>query len=48
MNILPVGAELFFAEGQTGEQMAKQIVASGNFANALKNYTVFFVQTMNE
>jgi hypothetical protein len=35
MNILPVGAELFHADGRT--DVAKLTVTSCNFANALKN-----------
>ena len=48
MKIRRVGAELFLPEGQPGEQMAKQIVASGNFSNAFKNCAVLFVQAMKD
>jgi hypothetical protein len=39
MNILPVGAELFHADGQTDGRtdLTKLIVAFCNFANAPKN-----------
>jgi len=41
MKILPVGAELFYAYGQTGRRtdMTKLIVAFRIFANALKSST---------
>ena len=38
MKILPVGAELFHADGQTS--VAKLIVVFRNFANAPKNYSL--------
>jgi hypothetical protein len=43
MKILPVGAELFFADGQT--DMTKLMVAFCNFANAPKNnkYIIFWL-----
>ena len=36
INIRPVGAELFHADGRT--DVTKIIVACRNFANALKNF----------
>jgi hypothetical protein len=40
MNIRPVGAELFYAEGLTGGRtdMTKLKAAFRNFANAPENY----------
>jgi len=40
MKIRPVGAELFYADGQTDKQtgMTKLIVAFRNFANAPKSH----------
>ena len=40
MKILPVGAELFHANGRTGRKtdMTKLIVPLGSFANASKKY----------
>ena len=38
INILPVGAELFLTDGQTG--MTELIIAFRNFANSSKAYAV--------
>jgi hypothetical protein len=37
MKFLPVGIELFHADGQTDKHMTKLAGAFRNFANALKN-----------
>jgi len=39
-KILPVGVELFHADGQTDRQHEANIVAFRNFENALKNHAV--------
>jgi len=37
MKILPMGAELFHADGQADSEMTKLITTCRNFANAPKN-----------